>query len=290
MPQTHTDRFLIAGGSIPGSDHTKPGEPFWRNNNDAYAFFQDETVAIAIVADGCGSQLSVHTEIGAHVVSRLVMESIRKRALEINELVPGCHENEPAVFSEIRNEVLETLKTLAIAMGTKPREIIHTYFMTTIVGCIATTDTLTTFSIGDGFIIINDDAKSLGPFTNNEPPYLVYGLLGTKTADKQSDQFAFKCETYDLSIIDQVLLSTDGFEDIINHEESMIPGLDSAVGSSMQFFQDRFLSNPDNIRRRLSQINRELATVDETSRHARIQKGLLHDDTTIIVMKRNNFS
>jgi hypothetical protein len=53
-----------------------------------------------------------------------------------------------------------------------------------------------------------------------------------------------------------------------------------------QFYQDKFYTNPDNVRRKLSKINRDRQIIDWENKKINKEKGYLRDDTTLIAIRK----
>ncbi len=64
--------FEHASASIIGETHQK----LFYNNQDAYAFYEDEKIIIGVVADGCGSSHS--SEVGARLGVNFTMNYLKK--------------------------------------------------------------------------------------------------------------------------------------------------------------------------------------------------------------------
>jgi hypothetical protein len=128
----------------------------------------------------------------------------------------------------------------------------------------------TTFSLGDGLVVLNGDRTQLGPFPNNEPPYLGYALLPGARED-----LSFKIHrSIPASEVQSIVLGTDGALELDAVADRPIQGRAEAVGPLSQFWSDdRVFRNADMVRRRFAVINRG-------------PRGLLSDDTTLVVVRR----
>ena len=83
------------------------------------------------------------------------------------------------------------------------------------------------------------------------------------------------------------VLATDGLNDILDKPELLIPGTQKEIGPISQLWEEnRFFTNPDNLRRWLVQLNREGQKIDWKEQAVMKYHGLLHDDTTLIVGRR----
>lgn len=249
--------FELAGGSVAGKAHLVAG----RNNQDAFCWASDPDGLVAVVCDGCGS--GSHSEVGAQLGARLLVQAARRR---LQAVVDG-----PELLEQVRQEVLANLRPLVLGMaGASVFRTVADHFLFTIVGVVITARGATTFSLGDGLVTINGDRTELGPFPNNEPPYLGYALL--PGAVDRPFEIHRSMATSDLQ---SLLLGTDGAIQIDALADRAIPGRAEPVGPLSQFWQDdRVFENADLIRRRLAVINRGP------------RDGLLSDDTTLVVVRR----
>jgi len=253
--------FEIAGGSVAGQMHLAAR----RNNQDAYWWEADAGGLIAVVCDGCGSR--AHSEVGALIGARLVAQAVRRLR---RSGLPA-----PRLFDDVRRHVLAGLRVVARQMGPRARlaDTVIDYLLFTIVGLLVTDRVALPFSFGDGLIVVNGDARELGPFPDNEPPYLAYGLLPGSLGPGRA-----RFQVHDATPVDEVrsiLIGTDGARDLRAAAARAVPGRDGVVGPLSQFWaDDAFYKNRDMVRRRLAVLNRGAGP------------GLLADDTTIVVVRR----
>jgi hypothetical protein len=242
--ETAAAPFEIAGGSVAGRAHTAAG----RNNQDAFCWAVDAGGLIAVVCDGCGS--GPHSEVGAQVGARLFVQAAGR--LLRADLEPAD------LLEQVGQDVLASLRVLARGMSADASSFARTvtdHFLFTIVGALITARGATTFSLGDGLMVVNGERTQLGPFPDNQPPYLGYALL--PGAPRQQASF----EIHRSLAPDEV--------------QSLVLGTDGAVELESELWSDeRFFKNPDMVRRRLTVL----------SRGARA--GLLSDDTTLVVIRR----
>ncbi len=266
--------FEIAGGSVTGHAHVAAG----RNNQDAFWWASDSDGLVAVVCDGCGS--GPRSEVGAQVGSRLLVQAATKllrSGLEVADLL-----------EQVRQDVLASLRRLAHEMSIDAASFSRTvadHFLFTIVGVLVSSRGATTFSLGDGLVVMNGERTQLGPFPNNEPPYLGYALLSGARERGASEHLSFKIHrSMAASEVQSLALGTDGAIELEAMAERPIQGRAEVVGPLSQFWSnDRFFNNPDMVRRRLAVINRGL----RGSHGPRGPRGgVLSDDTTLLVVRR----
>ncbi|HXU03614.1 MAG TPA: protein phosphatase 2C domain-containing protein [Polyangia bacterium] len=240
--------FEIAGGSVAGRAHVAAG----RNNQDAFCWASDADGLVAVVCDGCSS--GPHSEVGAAVGARLVVKAAT-RLLRSN--LDGAE-----LLEQVGQDVLARLRVLARAMSVDAASFSRTvadHFLFTIVGVVITANDATTFALGDGLVVINGERTELGPFANNEPPYLGYALLPGASDRGARARVSFEVHRSMAA----------------NEVQSLVLGTDGALALEAPFWSDdRFFTNPDMVRRRLTVLKRG-------------PRGpLLSDDTTVVVIRR----
>jgi hypothetical protein len=267
-----TTAFQIAAGSVLGRDHANAG----KSNQDAAFWIQNDSAMVLIVCDGCSS--SAHSEAGAwagaRIVCNTIFECVKRLAADALALTPDL------VLEDARRIALARMREFVTLLGTHGREEL----LFTIVGALMTEETTVLFSIGDGLVAVNDEVIRIGPYPGNAPPYLAYGL--ENPTQEKAPRFDIH-RVVRTSLVDSVLIGTDGVADLQELTDRTLPGRHDIVGPLGQFWQDdRYFKNPDMIRRRLALINRCAATPDWERRSIDRQIGLLRDDTTLIVARR----
>lgn len=265
-------QFELAGGSITGREHSRLG----KNNQDAFAWYRSEDYLIAIVSDGCGS--GAHSEVGAKLGVRLTITAIQQSLQEDDQSL-----NHEAGWKRLQNRLLAQLQRFAEQLGGELEQTVQNYLLFTIVGGVITPEQTTLFALGDGVFVINGQVCHLGPFPGNAPPYLAYGLL-----DQGGDAFQLKpVQQFSTSNLESLLIGSDGVDDLIQVAHQTLPGRSEPVGSITQFWQDdRYFHNSDQVRRRLSMINREAIRLDNQTQQLLKHPGLLPDDTTLITIRK----
>lgn len=257
--------FQLAGGSMVGRDHRVVN----RNNQDAYTILQYTGLTVAVVSDGCGS--GAKTEVGAQLGVRMVAEQIARQY--------GAYRR--IDWQKTQRHVLSQLDILAQSLGGDYRKVVEEYFLFTIIGVILTPETATFFACGDGTAVINGEQWPLGPYPENRPPYLAYGLLENELRIDPSGIKLLPFMEVANEELNSFLIGTDGVDDFVKHQDKTMPGLDRNIGPLSQFWLDDryFKGNPDLVSRQLRLAGRDFP-------HNNPEHGLLSDDTTIIVGRR----
>jgi hypothetical protein len=270
--------FLVAGGSVPGTNHTKPGQPGWANNQDAFAWNKDEDRLVAVLCDGCSS--TPHAEVGAKIGAKLISQVIFD---DLSNKSWGSWSDRIAVsFTWVDRYIPERLLAYAQELSGihgDYEQVVLDYFLFTVMGVVMTPDQTVVFSLGDGVYAVNGEVTQIEAYEGNAPPYLGYACMHSfKFPGKLKFEIRASMETKD---VNSILIGSDGVVDLQDAAELPIPGREEKVGPLSQFWtDDKFVQNPDAIRRRLAMMNVE--RVEDGS----IKRGLLPDDTTLIVIKR----
>lgn len=281
--------FEIAGGSVAGRDHVKAG----KNGHDAYGWYLGSDCLVAVVTDGCGS--GKHSEVGAKLAVPLLINSIRyhlEHSLEqplTSALETQFGEENPtsSFWERVRSDVLAQIRVLALAMGGSFSRTVSDYFLFTVLGALITPVGTCLFSIGDGRIELNGEVIPLGPFPDNEPPYLTYALVETSLSSQDPGALKFQTRVIPTQELQTLLIATDGGNDLAASAGKHLPGKDELIGPLSQFLAtDLFYVNPDAIRRRLMMANREIIRPDWGNQRMRKEVGHLPDDTTIVAIRR----
>ncbi|MBI4676233.1 MAG: protein phosphatase 2C domain-containing protein [Elusimicrobia bacterium] len=205
-------RHLLAAGSCAGRDHVLLERP----NQDAYCALEGDWGAVAVVCDGCGSQ--PHSGVGARL-GACMAAALAARRLEAGGSLD---------LERLRADILSRLALIAQAGCLGVQE--HLLF--TIVGAAfagqaaVSTGRATVFACGDGVWAVDGVVRRLGPFPDNCPPYMAYGLEDTRV----------------------------GFERLYEGPAgSVLVGTDGAAEADLPPFwsDERYLRNPDLVRRTL---------------------------------------
>lgn len=267
--------FQIAGGSVPGTQHTKPGQPLWKNNQDAFTFRVTDRAVIAVVADGCGSH--PHTEVGSALGVHIVRQAIEEY---LDSGRPVTPETAHRMLSFVERRLVRQLRTITWMLGGRMAFIPHLYehFLFTVLAAVITDETAFVFSYGDGVFAINGEVTVIEEYEGNMPPYPAYRLAPGALPDSALGFRLKACLPSE--DVDSLLIGTDGLQHFINAEDHAIPIVGGVVGPLGQFWSDqRFVDNPDMVRRRLAIVNNERVV------EGRMKHGPLLDDTTLVVLQ-----
>jgi len=280
--------FEIAGGSISGRHHIGTHQILKAaNNQDAYLFYQDDDIIIGCVSDGCGS--APFSEVGSLLITRMVISSIVNRYKD-NNLSDNIETQLYLLDDNISKTIMNYTSNLQLCYNDDDiYKILNDYFLCTIMGFIITKEITHIFYCGDGIYCINGEYNKLGPWPENAPPYLSYGFFPQRllTREYEEEDLGFKYISKPTAEINSLLIGTDGVDDLYLAADKDMPGLQQKVGNLEQFWtQDAYFSNPDLIRRKLSVINKEYIKYDNEQGKIITYPGLLPDDSTLIVVRR----
>lgn len=218
---------------------------------------------IGVVADGCGS--APHSEVGAWLGARIWTDTLAQLLDE------GLAPTDPKLWSHACARSLGRLGALVAALPGASSDLVHDALLFTLVGVVLTPTQLVVHAIGDGLVWLDGQLTELGPFPDNRPPYLAYGLHGaTPTVEI--------IHVLDPHQVERLILATDGATQLLDPT--------SHVGALEQFADPRYLARPHALERRLAQLNRETLEIDWSAEFVERSCGHLSDDTTLLVLGR----
>lgn len=284
--------FEIAGGSVIGKDHVFCRKP----NQDAYRFATRQDLLVGVVCDGCGDVESPYSQVGAELVSRLLVTNLIN-TITVNPGVLEAYRRETLMsLSVIAEELRGNLSHQSQAVFQQPKfhHIVRDYLLCTAIGFAITPDMSYFFSIGDGIIYVNGKEIQIGPFPNNEPPYMAYDLLETSLLKTDPGCLKFQQrEQIPTEQLESWLIGCDGVGELRNSATRLIPNGASYVGDIAQFWtDDKYFKNKEAINRRLALINTDYHKINREGARCieevtmQVNPGLLHDDVTIITGRR----
>jgi hypothetical protein len=240
-----------AAAAVTGAHHRRIG----RNGQDAAAAWVGDGAGAVVVCDGCSAGPS--SEVGARLGAELVI------AAAARELAGGARPS--AIWPAVQDHVLGALGRIAAAMPGEPARVVHDCFLFTIVAAACRGDEVAVWAVGDGAYALGDRARVLGPFPDNRPPYLAYALLGETMAaplpPPHTELADARCGS--------VLVATDGPAEV---------GLATFGGP------ERYLGNPDALRRRLAVLARADERIDWDGRRIERRPAALQDDGAIALL------
>jgi len=231
--------------AVSGARHLRVA----RNGQDAAATWVGDGAGAIVVCDGCGSGAS--SEVGARLGAQLVIGAVAARLLR--------GERPSALWSGVRAQVTAILGQLAEAMPGDRAAAIRDHLLFTIIAAAASGDEVCVWAIGDGGYAFGDRVRVLGPFADNQPPYLAYDLLDMP-AIAHLDATDASAGT--------VMVATDGAIEL-----GVGPLIDAAA-----------LAHPDGLRRRLAVRARGSERIDWDARRIVRTPAALQDDGAVAVL------
>ncbi len=291
-------RFRFTQGSVVGRHHVGSGNLLTGSNNqDSIKVHQSKDALVGVICDGCSS--GKYSEVGSRLGTQifltelidavsagrfdgleasgiaLVLEGIRLAALTRLDAIVGQAVGRGASKAEYRSFVLENLLfTTMVALVTPVFTVVAT--------------------IGDGLYALNGDVHRIGPFPDNAPPYLAYALLEADSHKISPQLLEFTVEEVKpTSEVTTLLIASDGAVELSEQAERAIPGKTKLVGALSELWSSDDLFPDDDTHELLTlwlrQVNSEVVRLEGGPDGEKIlnrYKGLLSDDTTILVIRR----
>jgi hypothetical protein len=248
--------WQVASAVVRGREHERLGLAC----QDAAAWVRGPGFLVATVCDGCGS--GGRSEVGAALAARLFTAAVARAR--------GRGAGADAAWRVGVAAVTRHLRVLAAAMGADRREVVVDHFLFTIVSAVVTGETIAVFALGDGVIAVGERVVRLGPFADDQPPYLGYRLLGLPVEP-----------TYEASFpaagVDTVMVASDGLADYADLDPDGLAPLSAPA----------HFRNPDALRRHLALAARTDTCIDWDRQRIDRVPGRLGDDTAVVVVKRS---
>ncbi|MCZ7677794.1 MAG: protein phosphatase 2C domain-containing protein [Sandaracinaceae bacterium] len=248
----------MAAAGVRGRDHARAGRPC----QDAWHVERGRAHLVAVVADGCGS--APHSEVGARIGARLFAAAVARG------LSRGRSPADAALYEAARARVLRHLALLAGAMGGSRAAAVAECFLFTLVGVALGEETTAVFAVGDGVYAVDGEARLLGPFPGNAPPYLGHALLPGSAGPEVALHAVLPTAS-----VRALLVGTDGAAPLLE-----TPGLDALFGD------DRHFTNRDALRRRLHRLAEGKSRIDWGARRVDTEPSVLADDATVVLLRR----
>ncbi len=210
--------------------------------------------AVVVVCDGCGGAAS--SEVGARLGAQLVVRSL------VAQLHAGARPGDETTWAAVRRDVARALARIVDELPGDRETVIHDQFLFTIVAAAVAAGEAAVWALGDGAYWLGGDTHVLGPFADNQPPYLAYDLLG-EPSPAHLEVAPAACEA--------IVIATDGATEL---------PMGLAPLSSR-----RFVEHPDALRRHLAVLARVGERIDWTERCVVRTPALLQDDCAIGVLR-----
>ena len=207
----------------------------------------DDAAAI-VVCDGCSS--GANSEVGAKLGARVLIGMLAAR------LRVGAQLD----WAAVRADLVQVFATLLEQLPGDRALAIREHFLFTVVAAVVTHDGLAVWAMGDGIYAIGDRMRQLGPFEDNQPPYLAYDLLG----DPQRAHLDVVAPTSGT-----IAIATDGALEL----------------DLPKFAADRFVDHPDTLRRELAILARGSDRIDWDERRVARIPAAIQDDCAIGVVR-----
>lgn len=239
----------VATGSVAGRTHRRLSRP----NQDAVSWVRTRGGVVLVVCDGCGG--APRSEVGAALGARLWSRALGDR------LDAGAAAD-AALFEAAGADVIAHLSLLAAAMAADPTAVVVDHFMFTSLAAVITPDAIAVHAIGDGVVVIGEEVSVIGPFPENQPPYLAQALVGSRPTGKTW--------IADPREIDRVAIASDG--------AGALPCLGELAA-------DIVFRNPAALTRKLALLAEDQVEIDWDARRVVRTPALLDDDTTIAMAR-----
>ena len=233
------DTIRAAAAAVTGSWHLRAA----RNGQDAALAWIGEDAGAVVVCDGCSSGHSC--EVGAKLGARLFLHALVACLAEASLA---------EAFAHARAATARALGALFDAAA------IGEYALFTIVAAAVTRDEAGVWALGDGAYSFGERTHVLGPFADNQPPYLGYDLLGAAPLAR-FERAPADCRA--------IVVATDGASEL-----ALEP-----------FAADRFIEHPDALRRHLALLARTSERIDWDERRVVRTAATCHDDVAVGVLR-----
>jgi len=209
-----------------------------------------ERAGAIVVCDGCSA--GAYSEVGARLGSQLVIAALAEQLANRGDVAE--------LWSGVRDCVVAALDRLVAAMPGEREQIVHDHFLFTIVAAAWRGDRVAVWALGDGGYALGARTCELGPFADNQPPYLGYDLLGT-VHPAHLDVDDASCGS--------AIVATDGAVEL---------GLE-------RFAHPRFVAHPDALRRQLAVDARGSERIEWGDRRVRREAAALQDDGAVAILR-----
>ncbi|HVV83231.1 MAG TPA: protein phosphatase 2C domain-containing protein [Kofleriaceae bacterium] len=273
----------VAAGSVAGRLHRRLGRP----NQDAVVWRRGPRGLVIVVCDGCGS--GRRTEVGAELGARLWLRALADR-------VEAGASIEHDLFDAAGDEVLDHLAALCAALGCARgparADLVAGHLLATTLCAVVTAERAAVHALGDGVLGLGREQRVIGPFADNQPPYLALGLLGERpTGETWIADAGVGCALLAsdgaVPLVDGVAIGAGlgppaGALDARRHgagAEHPSWHLTDAAGA------DALYRSPQALTRKLALLAEDTTSIDWDGRRVERRPALLDDDTTIALAR-----
>ena len=134
--------FRVGAGKVPGTDHTMPGLPAWKNCQDAYRVEINKHAIVIVVCDGNGSESN--SEVGASLSAQLLARKIAEE-VKIREVFEPIE-----ILEEARCALMQLFLDLGEHLMGSFTENANRFMLATALVAIVTEEETVIAGIGDG--------------------------------------------------------------------------------------------------------------------------------------------
>lgn len=257
-----------ASGTVQGRDHALAR----RNSQDAVEVQVSEHAIVAVLSDGCGA--ARHSETGARLIATLLARALARRAAAREPWQPTWD------VDGALDEVLDVLGRVAFMGATPSAPWLAEHLLATVLAMVVTPARGIVFRIGDGVVGVNGSIAAVEA-PGNAPPYLAYRLVTPRALLPAVRGLAPVVEWEGPSdALESVVLATDG--------AARLPAASDDPHATLHAWlaDDALFTRPHALGRRLALLARDEQVIDWDARVVRKKAGVLHDDTTVVLLRR----
>jgi hypothetical protein len=199
--------FSLAGASVVGPAHARVG----RNNQDAWAAWVGDDLAVLAVADGCSGGAA--SEVGAQFAARWVVAHAARRWSHGRR---GRHEE---LARELFDGLAQELGALAATLASEPKgipSVVADLLLATVLVALVDHDVASVFGVGDGLIVVDGAPVVLECDRQRGPEYLAYRLCDRADTGYDPDSIAPRqLAEVQTDAIQTLVLATDGAHELL---------------------------------------------------------------------------
>lgn len=258
-------QYKYYSATIPGYDHIKT----MKNNQDALCVLEKNNHIFGVISDGCGS--GEYSELASRLTVTYFSHKIEKQILQ--DQIYNFLDYQIIVDRTYLTfiDFLENLKIF------EKKSVFQNGGLATLIGFIIGPQDTLIYHVGDGVYLLNGQMQSLDNY-DNTPPYPGYNIFSEHI--KFNVEFCSRIKTI---AIDSLVIGSDGAEDLFGLSEKKYPGSEEKIGDMSQIWEDdKYFKNNKLLQRKLLKIN----TRRNSKQFGTLEGGYLHDDTSLIVVKR----